>query len=132
MSQNPGGSHWALRQGPSPNTASVSGPPWTVGPSEHYASLPAEGPPLSSTTFPHILPLITLLECDSAPAEGPEPWGSTEHGVEVVLAHLEAARTVAHHGGLYHTNAEVKLQGESLAASGGQPLLVLQPGPPST
>ncbi|XP_059957027.1 SH2 domain-containing protein 3C isoform X2 [Mesoplodon densirostris] len=70
-----------------------------------------EGPPLSSTTFPHVLPLITLLECDSAPAEGPEPWGSTEHGVEVVLAHLEAARTVAHHGGLYHTNAEVKLQG---------------------
>ncbi|XP_022434377.1 SH2 domain-containing protein 3C isoform X2 [Delphinapterus leucas] len=70
-----------------------------------------EGPPLSNTTFPHVLPLITLLECDSAPAEGPEPWGSTEHGVEVVLAHLEAARTVAHHGGLYHTNAEVKLQG---------------------
>ncbi|XDB55627.1 PREDICTED: SH2 domain-containing protein 3C isoform X1 [Capra hircus] len=70
-----------------------------------------EGPPLSNTTFPHILPLITLLECDTAPAEGPEPWGSTEHGVEVVLAHLEAARTVAHHGGLYHTNAEVKLQG---------------------
>uniref|UniRef100_A0A287B6L9 SH2 domain containing 3C n=1 Tax=Sus scrofa TaxID=9823 RepID=A0A287B6L9_PIG len=70
-----------------------------------------EGPPLSNTTFPHVLPLITLLECDTAPAEGPEPWGSTEHGVEVVLAHLEAARTVAHHGGLYHTNAEVKLQG---------------------
>ncbi|XP_049484977.1 SH2 domain-containing protein 3C isoform X1 [Panthera uncia] len=70
-----------------------------------------EGPPLSNTTFPHVLPLITLLECDSAPAEGPEPWGSTEHGVEVILAHLEAARTVAHHGGLYHTNAEVKLQG---------------------
>ncbi|XP_066223176.1 SH2 domain-containing protein 3C isoform X1 [Saccopteryx leptura] len=70
-----------------------------------------EGPPLSNTTFPHILPLITLLECDTAPAEGPEPWGSTEHGMEVVLAHLEAARTVAHHGGLYHTNAEVKLQG---------------------
>ncbi|XP_005382467.1 PREDICTED: SH2 domain-containing protein 3C [Chinchilla lanigera] len=70
-----------------------------------------EGPPLSNTTFPHVLPLITLLECDAAPTEGPEPWESTEHGVEVVLAHLEAARTVAHHGGLYHTNAEVKLQG---------------------
>lgn len=83
-------------------------------------SLPAEGPPLSNTTFPHVLPLITLLECDSAPAEGPEPWGSTEHGVEVVLAHLEAARTVAHHGGLYHTNAEVKLQGKSWVTSGGQ------------
>lgn len=74
--------------------------------------LPTESPPLSNTTFPHVLPFITLLECDSAPAEGPEPWGSTEHGVEIVLAHLEAARTVAHHGGLYHTNAEVKLQGE--------------------
>lgn len=84
------------------------------------APSPAEGPPLSNTTFPHILPLITLLECDTAPAEGPEPWGSTEHGVEVVLAHLEAARTVAHHGGLYHTNAEVKLQGESLVTSWGQ------------
>ncbi|XP_051835986.1 SH2 domain-containing protein 3C isoform X2 [Antechinus flavipes] len=70
-----------------------------------------DSPPLSNTTFPHVLPLITLLECDTAPAEGPEPWESTEHGVEVVLAHLEAARTVAHHGGLYHTNAEVKLQG---------------------
>ncbi|XP_068925650.1 SH2 domain-containing protein 3C isoform X2 [Petaurus breviceps papuanus] len=70
-----------------------------------------DSPPLSNTTFPHVLPLITLLECDAAPAEGPEPWESTEHGVEVVLAHLEAARTVAHHGGLYHTNAEVKLQG---------------------
>ncbi|MEJ1271688.1 SH2 domain containing 3C [Cricetulus griseus] len=71
-----------------------------------------ESLPLSNTTFPHVLPFITLLECDSAPTEGPEPWGSTEHGVEVVLAHLEAARTVAHHGGLYHTNAEAKLQGE--------------------
>lgn len=70
-----------------------------------------DGLPLSNTTFPHVLPLITLLECDSAPAEGPEPWGSTEHGVEVVLAHLEAARIMAHHGGLYHTNAEAKLQG---------------------
>lgn len=75
--------------------------------------LSADGLPLSNTTFPHVLPLITLLECDSAPAEGPEPWGSTEHGVEVVLAHLEAARIMAHHGGLYHTNAEAKLQGES-------------------
>ena len=28
------------------------------------------------------------------------------------MAHLEAARMVAHHGGLYHTNAEVKLQGK--------------------
>ncbi|KAJ6654592.1 hypothetical protein lerEdw1_006745 [Lerista edwardsae] len=70
-----------------------------------------EGPPLSNTTFPHIVPLITLLERDTALPENPEPWENLDNGVEVVMAHLEAARMVAHHGGLYHTNAEVKLQG---------------------
>ncbi|CAN8198061.1 unnamed protein product [Coccothraustes coccothraustes] len=70
-----------------------------------------EGPPLTNTTFPHIIPLVTLLERDEALTESPEPWEATDNGVEVVMAHLEAARMVAHHGGLYHTNAEVKLQG---------------------
>ncbi|EMP38112.1 SH2 domain-containing protein 3C, partial [Chelonia mydas] len=70
-----------------------------------------EGPPLTNTTFPHIVPLITLLERDAALLDSPEPWENTDNGVEVVMAHLEAARMVAHHGGLYHTNAEVKLQG---------------------
>lgn len=108
------GTLWDLRQAP-PLLPLSSWESVDVGPPGCLSACclsPAEGPPLSNTTFPHVLPLITLLECDSAPAEGPEPWGSTEHGVEVVLAHLEAARTVAHHGGLYHTNAEVKLQGE--------------------
>nr|XP_056716234.1 SH2 domain-containing protein 3C [Euleptes europaea] len=70
-----------------------------------------EGSPLSNTTFPHIVPLITLLERDTALPDNPEPWENLDDGVEVVMAHLEAARMVAHHGGLYHTNAEVKLQG---------------------
>ncbi|XP_067398215.1 SH2 domain-containing protein 3C isoform X1 [Emydura macquarii macquarii] len=70
-----------------------------------------EGPPLTNTTFPHIVPLITLLERDAALLDSPEPWENTDNGVEVVMAHLEAARMVAHHGGLYHTNAEMKLQG---------------------
>uniref|UniRef100_A0A8C4XSI2 SH2 domain containing 3C n=1 Tax=Falco tinnunculus TaxID=100819 RepID=A0A8C4XSI2_FALTI len=70
-----------------------------------------EGPPLTNTTFPHIMPLVTLLERDEALTDSPEPWETTDSGVEVVMAHLEAARMVAHHGGLYHTNAEVKLQG---------------------
>ncbi|XP_066188736.1 SH2 domain-containing protein 3C isoform X2 [Sylvia atricapilla] len=70
-----------------------------------------EGPPLTNTTFPHIIPLVTLLERDEALTENPEPWEATDNSVEVVMAHLEAARMVAHHGGLYHTNAEVKLQG---------------------
>ncbi|XP_031457480.1 SH2 domain-containing protein 3C isoform X2 [Phasianus colchicus] len=70
-----------------------------------------EGPPLTNTTFPHVMPLVTLLERDDALVDSPEPWEATDNGVEVVMAHLEAARMVAHHGGLYHTNAEVKLQG---------------------
>ncbi|XP_041908063.1 SH2 domain-containing protein 3C isoform X2 [Corvus kubaryi] len=70
-----------------------------------------KGPPLTNTTFPHIIPLVTLLERDEALTESPESWEATDNGVEVVMAHLEAARMVAHHGGLYHTNAEVKLQG---------------------
>lgn len=70
-----------------------------------------EGPPLTNTTFPHIIPLVTLLERDEALTESPEPWEATDNGVEVVMAHLEAARMVAHHGELYHTNAEMKLQG---------------------
>ncbi|XP_010017895.1 PREDICTED: SH2 domain-containing protein 3C, partial [Nestor notabilis] len=74
-------------------------------------ALPTEGPPLTNTTFPHIIPLVTLLERDEALTDNPEPWGTSDNGVEVVMAHLEAARMVAHHGGLYHTNAEVKLQG---------------------
>ncbi|NWJ02325.1 SH2D3 protein, partial [Crypturellus undulatus] len=71
-----------------------------------------EGPPLSNTTFPHVVPLVTLLEREAALPERAEPWEQTDSGVEVVMAHLEAARTVAQHGGLYHTNAEGKLQGK--------------------
>ncbi|XP_068104669.1 SH2 domain-containing protein 3C isoform X2 [Hyperolius riggenbachi] len=70
-----------------------------------------ENLPLSNTTFPHIIPLITLLERDCPLLDGGEPWDNIDNGVEVVMAHLEAARMVAHHGGLYRTNAEMRLQG---------------------
>ncbi|XP_066436666.1 SH2 domain-containing protein 3C isoform X2 [Eleutherodactylus coqui] len=69
-----------------------------------------ESLPLSNTTFPHIIPLITLLERDSPLLDGGDPWDSIDNGVEVVMSHLEAARMVAHHGGLYRTNAEMRLQ----------------------
>lgn len=42
-----------------------------------------------------------------------EPWESAEVGVDVVMYHLEAARTIAHHGEIYRTNAESKLQGKT-------------------
>ncbi|KAM8796508.1 SH2 domain-containing protein 3C isoform 2-T2 [Eudromia elegans] len=69
------------------------------------------GPPLSNTTFPHVVPLVTLLEREAALPERTEPWEQADSSGEVLMAHLEAARTVAQHGGLYRTNAEGKLQG---------------------
>ncbi|CAK6976167.1 SH2 domain containing 3Cb isoform X1 [Scomber scombrus] len=70
-----------------------------------------ESCPLSSTTFPHVLPLLSLLEKSVAVGEGSEPWETVEAGVDVVMFHLGAARTIAKLGGIYRSNAESKLQG---------------------
>ncbi|XP_008302087.1 SH2 domain-containing protein 3C-like isoform X2 [Stegastes partitus] len=70
-----------------------------------------ESCPLSSTTFPHVLPLLTLLEKSAAVGDGSEPWETVEAGVDVVMFHLGAARTIAQLGGIYRSNAESKLQG---------------------
>uniref|UniRef100_A0A3P8U2A6 SH2 domain containing 3Cb n=1 Tax=Amphiprion percula TaxID=161767 RepID=A0A3P8U2A6_AMPPE len=64
-----------------------------------------------NTTFPHILPLLSLLEKSVAVGDGPEPWETVEVGVDVVMFHLGAARTIAQLGGIYRSNAETKLQG---------------------
>ncbi|XP_031433344.1 SH2 domain-containing protein 3C isoform X3 [Clupea harengus] len=65
---------------------------------------------LSNTSFPPVVPVLSLLERGVAVGEGLEPWESVEAGVDVVMSHLEAARTIAHHGGIYCTNAETKLK----------------------
>ncbi|XP_042343818.1 SH2 domain-containing protein 3C-like isoform X2 [Plectropomus leopardus] len=70
-----------------------------------------ESCPLSSTTFPHVLPLLSLLEKSVAVGDGTEPWETVEVGVDIVMFHLGAARTIAQLGGIYHSNAESKLQG---------------------
>ncbi|KAM8743696.1 SH2 domain-containing protein 3C isoform 1-T1 [Acanthopagrus schlegelii] len=70
-----------------------------------------ESSALSNTSFPHIIPVLSLLERGMAVGDALEPWESAEAGVDVVMYHLEAARTIAHHGGIYRTNAETKLQG---------------------
>ncbi|CAI5666615.1 unnamed protein product [Oreochromis niloticus] len=70
-----------------------------------------ESSALSNTTFPHIIPVLSLLERGMALGDVLEPWESAEVGVDVVMYHLEAARTIAHHAELYRTNAETKLQG---------------------
>ncbi|CAK6959335.1 SH2 domain-containing protein 3C isoform X3 [Scomber scombrus] len=66
---------------------------------------------LSNTSFPHIIPVLSLLERGVSLGEGLEPWESAEMGVDVVMYHLEGARTIAQHGGIYKTNVETKLQG---------------------
>lgn len=78
------------------------------------SSLLSESSVMSSTSVPHILPVLSLLEKGVAVGETPEPWESSEVGVDVVMYHLEAARTIAHHGGVYRANAETKLQGKPL------------------
>ncbi|KAJ3604974.1 hypothetical protein NHX12_027025 [Muraenolepis orangiensis] len=56
---------------------------------------------LSNTAFPHVVPVLSLLERCVPPGEaGGEPWESVEAGVDVVMCHLEAARLIAHHGAL--------------------------------
>ncbi|XP_061603529.1 SH2 domain-containing protein 3C isoform X5 [Phyllopteryx taeniolatus] len=71
---------------------------------------------VSSTTFPHIIPVLSLLERGLALGEVLEPWESGEVGVDVVMHHLEAARAVAHYGAIYRSNVESKLQGFQVQA----------------
>ncbi|XP_031711380.1 SH2 domain-containing protein 3C isoform X2 [Anarrhichthys ocellatus] len=66
---------------------------------------------VANTSFPHIIPVLSLLERGMAVGEALEPWESAEVGVDVVMYHLEAARTIAHHGAIYRTNTETKMQG---------------------
>ncbi|KAM6930860.1 SH2 domain containing 3Cb [Xenentodon cancila] len=70
-----------------------------------------ESCPLSSTTVPHVLPIVNLLEKSMVVGEGAEPWETMEVGMDVVMFHLGAARTVAQLGGIYCSNAGSKLQG---------------------
>lgn len=74
-----------------------------------------ESCPLSSTSFPHVLPLLCLLERGTlgpglSVGEGPETW-DTELGVDVVMFHLSAARTFAQLGNIYSNNAHSQLLG---------------------
>lgn len=64
----------------------------------------------TDTTFPHVLPLLSLLERNVVTLES-ESWESADTGVAMVLSHLEAARTIACNGRIFSANAEAKLQG---------------------
>ncbi|XP_056274830.1 SH2 domain containing 3Cb [Pseudoliparis swirei] len=70
-----------------------------------------ESCPLSSTSFPHVMPLLALMEKSVAVGEGAEPWEVADVELDVVMFHLGAARTIAQLGGIYSSNAESKLRG---------------------
>ncbi|XP_030647435.1 SH2 domain containing 3Cb [Chanos chanos] len=65
----------------------------------------------SDTTFPHVQPLLSLMERTVVSVEGAEPWENLDIGVESLLSHLNAARTIASHGLIFRSNAETKLHG---------------------
>ncbi|XP_072521368.1 SH2 domain containing 3Cb isoform X2 [Salminus brasiliensis] len=64
----------------------------------------------SETTVPHVLPLLLLLEKSAVSLEGSESWESLDAGMDSVLGHLDAARTIACHGEMFCCNAKAKLQ----------------------
>ncbi|CAL8344344.1 unnamed protein product [Lota lota] len=88
-----------------------------------------ESTQLTGTSFPHIIPLLLLLERRTALGEGAwqaeraeswegevswegeDSWEAEGSGVDAVMSHLAAARTIAQLGGIYCANADIKLMG---------------------
>ncbi|XP_028855956.1 breast cancer anti-estrogen resistance protein 3 isoform X2 [Denticeps clupeoides] len=66
--------------------------------------------PLSSTTVPLLMPLLTLMERPAVAFEGMELWESNDQGCEIMLRHLEEARGMAQNVNVYSANAERLLQ----------------------
>ncbi|XP_062855100.1 breast cancer anti-estrogen resistance protein 3 isoform X2 [Trichomycterus rosablanca] len=66
--------------------------------------------PLSSTTIPLLIPLLTLMERPTVTFEGMELWESSDDGCEIMLRHLDEARAVARNADTYTYNAQRVLQ----------------------
>ncbi|XP_069376765.1 breast cancer anti-estrogen resistance protein 3 isoform X2 [Paralichthys olivaceus] len=69
----------------------------------------ASSPP--GVCVPLLLPLLTLMERPSITPEGAELWETSDQGCDIMLRHLEAARSVAHSAQSYTANAQKLLQG---------------------
>ncbi|XP_031689204.1 breast cancer anti-estrogen resistance protein 3 isoform X1 [Oncorhynchus kisutch] len=66
--------------------------------------------PLTGTTVPLLMPLLMLMERPAVAFEGMELWESSDQGCEILLRHLEEARSVAHNADSYTANTERVLQ----------------------
>uniref|UniRef100_A0A8C8HPQ1 Breast cancer anti-estrogen resistance protein 3 n=1 Tax=Oncorhynchus tshawytscha TaxID=74940 RepID=A0A8C8HPQ1_ONCTS len=62
--------------------------------------------PPTGTTVPLLMPLLILMERPAVAFEGMELWESNDQGCEIMLRHLEEARSVAHNADSYTANTE--------------------------
>ncbi|XP_056133662.1 breast cancer anti-estrogen resistance protein 3 isoform X2 [Lampris incognitus] len=60
--------------------------------------------------LPLLLPLLTLMERPSNTPEGAELWETSDQGCDIMLRHLEAARSVAQNAHSFTANAKKLLQ----------------------
>lgn len=65
----------------------------------------------SGVCVPLLMPLLTLMERPPLGPEGAELWETSDHGCDIMLCHLEAAREMAQNSEKYTTNALKVLQG---------------------
>uniref|UniRef100_UPI00358E18A1 breast cancer anti-estrogen resistance protein 3 homolog n=1 Tax=Myxine glutinosa TaxID=7769 RepID=UPI00358E18A1 len=66
-----------------------------------------EGLTLSATTFPHVLPLLLMLEQCPEPGSSPDiPDNGQYVGLENLLAYLANGRNIAANSGVYASNAQ--------------------------
>ncbi|XP_078264381.1 breast cancer anti-estrogen resistance protein 3 isoform X2 [Rhinoraja longicauda] len=61
---------------------------------------------LSKTTIPHLMPLITLMERQFVTFETMELWETIDQGCEIMLKHLDDARSIAHNASAYKVNTK--------------------------
>lgn len=66
---------------------------------------------VSQVCVPLLVPLLTLMERPPMGPEGAELWETSDHGCDIMLRHLEAAREMAKNSESYTTNAHRILQG---------------------
>ncbi|XP_069497943.1 breast cancer anti-estrogen resistance protein 3 isoform X2 [Ambystoma mexicanum] len=65
----------------------------------------------SNVTVPLLIPLVVLLERQDVIFEGMDIWENNDEGCEIMLSHLETARSIAQNADTYRANAERILNG---------------------
>ncbi|XP_043941620.1 breast cancer anti-estrogen resistance protein 3 isoform X2 [Protopterus annectens] len=68
------------------------------------------GVPLSDTTVPLLMPLVTLMERQAVAFESMDQWEKNDQNCEIMMKHLDMARSVAQNADVYRTNAQKILE----------------------